>query len=36
VVKALIFANADVNAADKVKQMHMLALRLIAEHVEDT
>jgi hypothetical protein len=25
-----------VNAADKVKQMHMLALRLIAEHVEDT
>ena len=36
VLKALIVANADVNAADKVKQMHVLALRLIAEHVEDT
>ena len=28
VVKALIGANADVNAASKVKQMHVLALRL--------
>ena len=36
VLKALIVANADVNAADKVKQMQVLALRLIAEHVEDT
>ena len=35
-VKALIVGNADVNAAAKVKQMHVLALRLIAEHVEDT
>ena len=35
-VKALIVANADVNAANKVKQMQVLALRLIAEHVEDT
>ena len=36
VLKALIVANADVNAADKVKQMQVLALRLTAEHVEDT
>ena len=35
-VKALIGANADVNAANKVKQMHVLVLCLIAEHVEDT
>ena len=27
-VKALIGANADVNAASEVKQMHVLALRL--------
>ena len=35
-MKALIVGKADVNAADQVKQMHVLALRLIAEHVEDT